>query len=79
MLQWPRMDAEFHGVSAQTGRMRTIKNRVSMLSEDASAWGTAYSMSSGSYSGLVMHELVHRIWKEFIIAPKTLSSGKAEQ
>jgi hypothetical protein len=36
-------------------------------------------MSSGSYSGLAMQELVHRCWKEFLTAPKVASSGKAEQ
>jgi hypothetical protein len=36
-------------------------------------------MSSGSYSGLAIHELVHQYWKEFIAAPKAASSGKAEQ
>ena len=35
-------------------------------------------MSSGSYSGLVMHDAVHRYWKELKIAPKLTSSGKAE-
>ena len=36
-------------------------------------------MSSGSYSGVAMQELVHRNWKQFMIAPKTTSFGKAEQ
>ncbi len=36
-------------------------------------------MSSGSYSGLYMHDAVHRYWKELMFAPKLVSSGKAEQ
>ncbi len=36
-------------------------------------------MSSGSYSGLAMHDAVHRYWMELMIAPKLVSSGKAEQ
>jgi hypothetical protein len=33
-------------------------------------------MSSGSYSGLAMHEAVHSYKKELRIAPKVTSSGK---
>ncbi len=36
-------------------------------------------MSSGSYSGLAMHDAVHRYRKELMIAPNLASSGKAEQ
>jgi hypothetical protein len=36
-------------------------------------------MSSGSYSGLGMHKLVHRKKKEFKIPPKTVSFGNTEQ
>ncbi len=36
-------------------------------------------MSSGSYSGLAMHEFVHRYRKESIMAPNLSSSRKAEQ
>ena len=36
-------------------------------------------MSSSSYSGLWIHEPVHRKKKEFRIAPKTASSGNTEQ
>ncbi len=36
-------------------------------------------MSSGSYSGFAMQEEVQRNLKELWIAPKLMSSGKAEQ
>ena len=54
-------------------------NGVSLLLDDAIACRNALSMSSCSCSGLAMQELVHWNWKEFRIAPKTVSSGKAEQ
>ena len=73
------MDVESHGVSSQTRRTNTTKNGVSLISDDASAYMIAFNMSSGSYSGLAMQEQVHRNWKEFITAPKTASSGKADQ
>jgi hypothetical protein len=57
----------------------TTNKGVSLCSDDASACRTALCMSSGSYSGLTKHELVHRKRKDFRIAPKTASSGKAEQ
>ena len=79
MLLWSRMEAEFHGVLSQIMRIRTTKNEVSLLSNDDNAWRTAFSISSGSYSGLTMQELDRLSWKEFIIAPKTVSSGKAEE
>ena len=60
-------------------RILTTKNGVSLLSYDASAWRTAFSISSGSYSGMAMEELVHRNLKKFMIAPKNASSEKAEQ
>jgi hypothetical protein len=47
--------------------------------EEASAWRFALSMSSGSYSGLAIQELVHRKRNKSVIAPKILSFGKAEQ
>ncbi len=37
MLLLPRMDAEFHGVSSRTGRTRTTKKGVSLLSDDEGA------------------------------------------
>ncbi len=79
MLTWPRMEAEFHGVSSNIGRTRTIKKGVALVSDDTSACRTALSLSSGSYSELAMKEFVHRNLKEFIIAPKTVSSENAEQ
>ncbi len=36
-------------------------------------------MSSGLYSGLAMHDAVQRYWKELMIAPTLVSSGKAER
>ena len=36
-------------------------------------------MSSGSYSGLAKQDPVQRYRKELIIAPKLVSSGKAEK
>ena len=73
------MGAEFHGVSSQTWRTSTAKNGVLLFSDEASAYMTTFNMSSGSYSGLAMPKLVHQNWKEFMTAPKTASSGKAEQ
>ena len=60
MLLWSRIAAEFHGVSSQIGRIKTTKKGVSSDSEEARAWRIALSISSGSYSGLAMHEPVHR-------------------
>ena len=79
MFLWPRREPRSHGDSSQTRRISTTNNGFSLLSYDASARRTAFSMSFGAYSGLAMQELVHRNWKEFMIAPKTASSGKAEQ
>jgi hypothetical protein len=45
MLWWPRIEAEFHGVSSQTGRIKTTKKGVSDDSEEAKAWRTALSIS----------------------------------
>ena len=73
---WARNEAEFHGVSSKAGKIKTTKNGVLLLSDEASARRTASSMPSGSYSGLAKQELVHRNWKEFLIPPKTASSGK---
>ncbi len=33
---WPRLEAEFHGVSSYIGRVKKTKNGVSLLSDDAS-------------------------------------------
>ena len=73
------MESEFHGVSSQTGRIKTTKNGVPLLSDDGSKRRTAFNMSSGSCSRLAMQELVHRNWKEFMVAPNTASSEKVEQ
>ncbi len=61
------------------GRTIIARNGASLFSEEARTCRTVFSMSSGSYSGLAMQELVHRYWKEFITAPKAASSGRAEQ
>ncbi len=66
-------------MSSKMGRTIIAKNGASLFSKKARACRTVLIMSSGSYSGLAMHELVHRYWKEFITAPKAASSGKAEQ
>ena len=58
MLWWPRIAAEFHGVSSQTRRIRTTKKGVSSDYEEVRVWRTALSISSGSYSGLAIHEPV---------------------
>ena len=79
MLLCPQMDAEFQGVSSQTGRIITTKNEVSLVSDDTTAWMTALSVSSGSYFGLAIHEPLHRNWKGFRIAPNAVSPGKAGQ
>ncbi len=34
MLLWPRMEAEFHGVSPQTERTKTTKKQVWLLSDE---------------------------------------------
>ena len=58
---------------------RPPPNGVFVHSGNASAQSTALSMSSGSYSGLAMNELIQRKRKKFMTAPKFSSSGKAEQ
>ena len=66
-------------MSSQTGRIKTTKKGESNDSDEASTWRTALSISSGSYSGLVIQEPVQLKRKEFISAPKVSSSEKAEQ
>ncbi len=78
-LLWPRMAFDVHGESSHTRRTMTTRNGASACSEYARAWRTACSMSSGSYSGFAMQEVVHRYRKELRIAPKLTSSLKAEQ
>jgi hypothetical protein len=70
---------EFHGVSSHTGRINTTRKGASGDSDEARACRTPLSISSGSYFGLAIHEPVQRYRKESVIAPKTSSSGKAEQ
>ena len=52
---------------------------MSCDSEEERAWRTALSISSGSYSGLAIHEPVQRYRNDSMIAPKISSSGMAEQ
>jgi hypothetical protein len=73
------MTVEFYGVPSHTCRITNPKNGVYVNSNEASAWSTALSMSSGSYSRLAMQELVYRKIKELMAAPKVSSSGKTEQ
>jgi len=79
MLGWPLIAAEVHGVSSHTRKTKTTRNGASVCSKEDSAWRTTFSMSSGSYSYLAMHDAVQRNWKEFITVPKWTSSGNAEQ
>ena len=79
MFPWPLMTAELHGVSSQTGNIKTIINGVSVHSDEASACRKASSMSFGSYSCLVMQELVQRKIKAFMTTPKISSSEKVGQ
>ena len=60
MLWWPRIAVEFRGMSSYTGSIKTTRKEVSYASEEERAWRTALSISSGSYSGLAMHEPVQR-------------------
>ncbi len=78
MLWWPWTAAEFHGMSSQTGRIKTTRKGVSCASEEEMAWRTALRVSFGSYSGLAMHELVQRYRNESVVAPKISSSGNAK-
>jgi hypothetical protein len=41
-----RIAAEFHGVSSQTGSIKTTRKGVSYTSEEERAWRTDLSMSS---------------------------------
>ena len=65
---------EFQGVSSHAGSIKTTRNGVSVYSEEASACRTVLSMSSGSYSGLAMHEFDYPFRKESNIAPNVSSS-----
>ena len=54
------MDCVLHGESSHAGRMKTTKSGLGDIVEEASAWRTAFCISSGSYSGLAMHDPVSR-------------------
>ena len=43
ILWWPQIAAEFHGVSSQTGRIKTTKKEECYDSDEASAWRTVLS------------------------------------
>ena len=79
MSWWMWIAAEFHGVSSQTGSIKTIRKGVSCASEDERAWITTLSISSGSYLGLAIHEPVQRYRNESAVAPKISSSEYEEQ
>jgi hypothetical protein len=79
VLVWPLIALEVHGESSHDGSTITMRNGESVCSDEASVWRTAFNISSGSYSGFAMHEAVHRYQKESMIAPKLISSGRAEQ
>ena len=52
------IDAAAQSVSSHNGRTSNIRKAVSAVSENARAWRIALRMSSGSYSGLAMHDFV---------------------
>ena len=79
MLWWPLMADELHDVSSHIGRIRTAKKGWSCAKEEARACRTALSMSSGSYSGLAIHEPVHLYEKASMMAPNASSGLKDEQ
>ncbi len=66
MLVWHLIDVEVHGESSHTGSTMTTKNGELVCSDEAMAWKTAFSISSGSYLRFAMHEDVHRYEKESI-------------
>ena len=61
------------------GGSKQPPKRVFGDSEEARAWRANLSISSGSYSGLTIHESVQRYRNESVIAPKISFSGKPEQ
>ena len=79
MLWWPRIAAEFHGVSSQTGSIKTTRKGLSCVLEEERAWRAALSISFDLYSGLAMHEPVQRYLNESVVAPKISSSRNTEQ
>ena len=52
------IDCDLQGESSQAGRMNTTKRGLGDAMEQAIACITAFRMSSGSYSGLAMHDPV---------------------
>ena len=54
------MDCVLHSESSHAGRTKTTKSELGDIVEEASAWRTAKRISSGSYSGLAMHDPVSR-------------------
>ncbi len=59
-LRWLRIPAEVHGVSSQTGSTKITKKGVVLSTDEERACITAFRMSSGSNSGLAVHEPVRR-------------------
>ena len=66
-------------VLPELGRIKTTRKGVSCVSEEEREWRTAWSISSGSYLGLAIHEPVQRYENESVIAPKISSSWTTEQ
>ncbi len=54
------MDCVLHGESSQEGRIQTTSRGLGDVVDEASACKTALCMSSGSYSGLALHDPVSR-------------------
>jgi hypothetical protein len=48
ILWWPRIAAEFHGVSSKNGRIKSTRKGVSGDFEEARAWRAALKINSGS-------------------------------
>ena len=67
-----------HGESSHAGRNSATRNGASEAYEHAKACVTALCISSGSYSGLARQEPVHLRSKALWIAPKKVSSLKAD-
>ena len=52
------MDCVLHGEPSQAGRIKTTSNGLGDIVEEPSASRTALRISSGSYSGLAMQNLL---------------------
>jgi hypothetical protein len=59
-LGWEGMEYVFQGKSPHAGRIKTIRNGVLVVVENARAYRTGFRRSPGSKSGIVWHEAVHR-------------------